>query len=83
MPITTTNKLVRKGVVWHTTFLMVSMCHAMECCTMLYIKLCIVSVLGREEEYTVKYGLSPRDCPGAQPEGNPKGSGLILPHILT
>ena len=36
-----------------------------------------VSVLGREEGYTVKYGLSPRDCPRAQPKGNPKGSGLI------
>ena len=26
-----------------------------------------VSVLGREEGYTVKYGLSPRDCPRAIP----------------
>ena len=25
----------------------------------------IVSVLGREEGFTVKYGLSPRDCPRA------------------
>ena len=32
----------------------------------------IVSVLGREEGYTVKYGLSPK---------NPNGSGLILPYI--
>ena len=29
--------------------------------------LCIVSVLGREEGYTVKYGLSSRDCPRAIP----------------
>ena len=43
----------------------------------------IVSVLGREEGYRVKYGLSPRDCPRAQPEGNPEGSGLILPYIPT
>ena len=28
----------------------------------------IVSVLGREERYTVKYGLSPRDCPRAIPK---------------
>ena len=40
-------------------------------------------VLGREEGYTVKYGLSPRDCPRAQPVGNPEGSGLILPYIPT
>ena len=30
-----------------------------------------------------KYGLSPRDCPRAQPEGNPKGSALIVPYLLT
>ena len=42
-----------------------------------------VSVLGREEGYMVKYGLSPRNCPRAQPKGNPKGSGLILPYIPT
>ena len=42
-----------------------------------------VSVVGREEGYTVKYGLSPRDFPKAQPEENPKGSGNILPYILT
>ena len=28
-----------------------------------------VSVLGREEGYTMKYGLSPRKFPRAQPEG--------------
>ena len=43
----------------------------------------IVSVLGREEGYTVKYGLSPRECPRLQPKGNPEGSGLILPYIST
>ena len=42
-----------------------------------------VSVLGREEGYKVKCGLSPKDCPRAQPEGNPKSSGLILPYIPT
>ena len=29
----------------------------------------IVSVLGREEGYTAKYGLNPREFPRAQPEG--------------
>ena len=42
-----------------------------------------VSVLGREEGYTVKYGLSSRDCPRAQLEADPKGSGLILLYIPT
>ena len=42
-----------------------------------------VSVLGQEEGYTVKYGLSLRDYPRAQPKGNPKGSGPILPYIPT
>ena len=39
-----------------------------------------VSVLGREEGYMVKYGLSPKACPRAQPEANPEGSGLFLPY---
>ena len=43
----------------------------------------IVSILGREEGYMVKYDLSPRDCLRTQSEGNPKGSGLILPYIPT
>ena len=30
-----------------------------------------VSVLGQEEGYTMKYGLSPRKFPRAQPEGTP------------
>ena len=33
----------------------------------LFVSFCFVSVLGREEGYTVKYGLSPRDCPRAIP----------------
>ena len=36
-----------------------------------------VSVLGREEEYTMKYGLSPRKFPRGQPEGTCKGSGHV------
>ena len=40
-----------------------------------------VSILGQEDVYTVKYGLSPRNCPKGQPEGNPKGSGHILQYI--
>ena len=36
-----------------------------------YIEEYIVSVLGQEEGYTEKYGLSPRDFPRAQPKGNP------------
>ena len=36
-----------------------------------------VSVLGGEEGYTAKYGLSPREFPRAQPEGTPEGSGHI------
>ena len=40
-----------------------------------------VSVLGREEGYTAKYGLNPREFPRVQPEGNPEGSGHILPYI--
>ena len=41
-----------------------------------YISLgCLVSVLGGEEGYTVKYGLNPREFPRAQPEGTPEGSG--------
>ena len=37
----------------------------------------IVSVLGREEGYTMKDGLSPRKFPGAQPEGTSEGSGHV------
>ena len=35
-----------------------------------------LSVLGREEGYTLKYGLSPR----VQPDGNPEGSGHNYPN---
>ena len=38
----------------------------------------IVSVLWREEGYTVKYSLSTREIPRAELEGFPKGSGYIL-----
>ena len=48
-----------------------------------YCLLNIVSVLGQEEGYIVKYGLNLRDCPRAQPEGSPEGSGLILQYIPT
>ena len=41
-----------------------------------------MSVLGLKSGYTLKYGLSPRDCPQAVPLGNPSGSGHILPYIL-
>ena len=40
-----------------------------------------VSVLGRDEGYTAKYGLNPREFPRAQPEGTPEGSGHISPYI--
>ena len=36
-----------------------------------------VSVLGREEGYPIKYGLSPRKFPRAQPEGTSEGSGHV------
>ena len=42
-----------------------------------------VSVLGREEGYTMKYGLSPREFPRAQPEGTPEGSGHVSSYIPT
>ena len=37
----------------------------------------IVSVLWREEGYTVKYSLNPREIPRAEPDGFPEGSGYI------
>ena len=40
-----------------------------------------VSVLGREEGYTMKYGLSPREFPRAQPGGTPEQSELR--HLVT
>ena len=42
-----------------------------------------VSVLWREEGYTVKYSLSTREIPRAEPEGFPKGWGYISLYILT
>ena len=42
----------------------------------------IVSVL-RQEGYTVKYSLSPREIPRAKLDGLPEGSGYISPYILT
>ena len=42
-----------------------------------------VSVLWREEGYTVKYSLSRREIPRAEPEGFPEGSGYISQYILT
>ena len=42
-----------------------------------------VSVLGQEEGYTVKYSLSAREIPRAEPEGFLKGSGYISPCIPT
>ena len=38
---------------------------------------CIVSVLGREEGYTVKYGLRTRDCPRAIPRAIPRAQALF------
>ena len=43
----------------------------------------IVYVLWREEGYTVKYTLSTREIPRAEPEGFPEGSGYISPYIPT
>ena len=42
-----------------------------------------VSVLWREEEYTVKYSLNTREIPRAEPKGFPEGSGYISPYIPT
>ena len=42
-----------------------------------------VSVLWQEEGYTVKYSLSSREIPRAEPEGFPEGSGYISPYIPT
>ena len=43
----------------------------------LLMKYYVVSVLGREEGYPMKYGLSPRKFPRAQPEGTSEGSGHV------
>ena len=43
----------------------------------------IVPVLWREEGYTVKYSLTPREIPMAEPKGFPEGSGYISPYIPT
>ena len=40
-----------------------------------------MSVLGLKAGYTLKYGLSPRDCTRAPPSGNSLGSGHILPYF--
>ena len=40
--------------------------------------LCTVSVLGREEGYTVKYTPPPEEVPEAKPEGTPEGGGEYL-----
>ena len=37
-----------------------------------------VSVLGRDEGYTVKYNPLPEGVPEAKPEGTPEGKGLYL-----
>ena len=42
-----------------------------------------VSILWQEEGYTVKYGLSPKEIPRANPKGFPEGSGYISPYIPT
>ena len=39
---------------------------------------CDVSVLGREEGYTVKYTPLPEGVPGAKPEGIPEGEGVYF-----
>ena len=41
----------------------------------------IESVLWREEAYTMKYSLSPREIPRAKSEGLPEGSGYISWYI--
>ena len=40
--------------------------------------LCIVSVLGREEQYTVKYTPLPETVLRVKPEGTPEGEGVYL-----
>ena len=42
-----------------------------------------VTVLWREEGYTMKYRLSPREIPRAEPEGFPEGSGDISSYTPT
>ena len=42
-----------------------------------------VSVLWREEGYTMKYSLSPREIPRPKAEGFPEGSGYISLSFLT
>ena len=42
-----------------------------------------VSVIRREEEYTMKYSLSMREIPRAEPKGFLEGSGYISLYILT
>ena len=43
----------------------------------------LVSVLWREEGYTVKYSRSPKEIPRAKPKGFPESSGYILAYIPT
>ena len=48
-----------------------------------YRTIYIISVLWRQDGYTVIYSLSPREIPRAEPEVFPEGSGYISPYILT
>ena len=42
-----------------------------------------VFVLLQDEGYTVKYSLSMREIPRAEPKGFPESSGYISPYLLT